>query len=161
MPPVGSSTNYPTESYGTKNNGAGFITPYKVNSGVQRGTQIIANTDGSKILLGKIPNTNSFGIAFYDANGNLLSTQIGATSSDYDATGHKRVDNGLLPTGEYGTAYYDSAGNMIQKIVGGTTFIYDPSNNYTNIVQTGLLPDGSGGITSADPGTNVDDLYTA
>lgn len=155
------SNTYPTVSYGSAgSNSAGFTQPYKQNSGVTRGTQIIANTDGSKVTLGKIANTNSFGIAFYDPNGNLLSTMVGATTTEYDASGNMRVANGLLSTGEYGTAYYDTSGNLIQKIVGGTTSYYDPVNGNVNVMIEGKKPDATYGFAVAATGKNVADGYS-
>lgn len=109
--PGNTSTAYPKVSYGSADrNSAGFGQPYKQNSGVTRGSQIIANTDGSKVILGKIPNTNDFGIAFYDPLGNLISTQIGPTITEYDGQGNKRSVNGPVAGGGYGTIYYDSNG---------------------------------------------------
>lgn len=154
------TTSYPTESFGTTNNSANFTAPYKQNTGVTRGTQTIVNTDGSKVTLGKIPGQNAFGIAFYDSNGNLLSTLIGATNTDYDGSGNKRVVNGLLSTNEYGTAYYDTAGNLIQKIVAGTTYYYDIVNGNVNVMIEGKKPDGTYGFAVAAKGKNVADGYS-
>jgi hypothetical protein len=168
MDTINSNTSYPTESYGLNNttsssansNSAGFLQPYKLQGGVTRSAQIIVNTDGSKMIIGKIPGLNAFGIAFYDSSGNLISTQAGATNTNYGTKGQKTVVTGLLFDGNYGTAYYDINGNLIQKIVGGTTFVYDPANNYTNITQSGLLPDGTGGFVAAKPGIAVSAIFS-
>lgn len=98
--------NYPKEFYeGTDNQSAGFITPYKLGSGVMRGTQIIQNNDGSKITLGNLPgNSTQYGIAFVDNNGNTIKTDTGATQTIYDGNNIPLILIGLLPDGSYGMA---------------------------------------------------------
>lgn len=120
-PTIGNATSYPTQSYGpnsSDNNSAGFVTPYKLNSGVMRGTQIIQNPDGSKTTIGQIGSSTDYGIALYDKNNNI-----------------------------------------IQKIVGATTYYYDAAHNFTNFLQIGTLPDGSGGLVVAKPGITVASLF--
>lgn len=60
---------------------------------------------------------------------------------------------------EYGFFSTDDSGNVIMKIVNGTKYVYNPSDDYVNVTQDGLLPDGSGGFVAAKPGINVADLY--
>lgn len=95
---------YPKQFYeGRDDQSAGFVTPYKLGSGVMRGTQIIQNSDGSKITLGNLPgNSTQYGIAFIDNNGNTIKTDTGATQTIYDASGIPLILIGLLPNGSYG-----------------------------------------------------------
>lgn len=90
---------------GEGNNSAGFVTPYKLGSGVMRGTQIIQNSDSSKITLGQLPdNSQQFGIAFIDSSGRTIKTDTGVTQTVYDASGIPTVLIGKLPDGSYGIA---------------------------------------------------------
>ena len=156
---VGGDTSYPTESTSNNTGSAAPLQPYQLGSGVMRGTQIIQNGDGSYVLIGNIPGTTDFGIGFYDTNGKLISKLVGSTRSVYNSSGQIQIVDGLLSTGEYGTAYYDTNGKIVQKIVAGTRYIYDPSNGYNNIMQDGILPDGSGGWVVATPGNTVQEIY--
>lgn len=100
------NTKYPKQfREGDGNNSAGFVTPYKLGSGVMRGIQIILNTDGSKITLGNLPgNSQEFGIAFIDPSGNTIKTDTGATQTVYNAAGIPVLLIGKLPDGSYGIA---------------------------------------------------------
>lgn len=129
--------DYPKQFYeGSSNNSAGFVTPYKLGSGVMRGTQIIANTDGSKVILGLLPKNQGFGIAFTDTTGNIIST---VTSNTY--------------------SFYDTSGNLVSQITGPTQYIYDLTTN-KNILQMGKLPDGTFGLAIAKSGFNVSDAFS-
>lgn len=112
------NTNYPKQFHeGSNNNTAGFVTPYKLGSGVMRGTQIIANTDGSKVILGTLPNSGDFGIAFVDTNGNIIHKIVGATTYIYDATtGKNIIQEGKLPNGTYGLAVAKAGFNVADAI---------------------------------------------
>lgn len=105
---------YPAQFFeGQIDQSAGFIQPYKVGSGVMRGTQIIANTDGSRVILGVLPDSTDFGIAFLDPNGNLINKIIGPTQYVYDLlTGKNIIQIGKLPDGTYGMAVAKSGYNV-------------------------------------------------
>lgn len=68
---------------------------------------------------------------------------------------------GIIPdtNGEFGIAFFDESGNLIQKIVRGTTSVYNPADDYKNVTQSGLLPDGSGGFVVANEGSEVEDVF--
>lgn len=79
--------------------------PDNILSGVNRGTSTWVSTDGSKMLIGNLPN-NEFGIAFYDPQGNLITKYVGPTRFIYDPV-HSNVNvmqDGKLPDSTYGVA---------------------------------------------------------
>lgn len=76
----------------------------------------VTNTDGSKIGMGKIPNSTDFG--FFSLN---------------------------------------AAGQLIMKIVNGTWYVYRP--DATNVMQSGILPDGTAGWAVASTGEQVADGF--
>lgn len=94
---------------------ANRVAPRQVASGVQRGTQIIMNTDGSYITLGLIPNSNNqFGIAFFTASGTLVSKNTATTQYFYDeTTGKNIIQIGKLPDNTYGYVVA-TTGNDVQ-----------------------------------------------
>lgn len=73
------------------NEGPGFIIPYKVNSGVTRGTQIFAGT----IQINN-PSTNQQVLSLSGSDGNFVATET--------STGLRRVLIGTLPDGTVGIA---------------------------------------------------------
>jgi hypothetical protein len=106
------------------------------------------------------------------STGTTRGTQnVGYGSAKIDGTNNRitvggqdggSVGMGSIPgsaTNENGFFSLDAQGKLIMKIVGGTKYVYDPSNDYKNITQDGLLPDGTGGFVAAKPGVNVDDLF--
>lgn len=129
--------------------------PRQISTGTMRGTQnvgygtakidgsnnriTVGAPDGSTVGLGSIPNstTNEFGFFTVNGAGNVTYKVVGGI--------------------QY---FYDDAGNLIQKIMAGTTYVYDPVNNDVNVMQEGLLPDGTYGWAVAAPGKNVADGYS-
>lgn len=93
--------------------------PREVTSGVTRGTQTIMNTDGSYVTLGLIPNGGTdFGIAFFDAKGNIISKSTGVTDYKYDKiTGRNYYQNGLLPDGSYGEVITKAPYNVADAVI--------------------------------------------
>lgn len=79
--------------------------PDNTLSGVSRGTQTFISTDGSKMLIGNLPN-NEFGIAFYNPQGILVTKYVGPTRFIYNpADSNVNVlQDGKLPNGTYGLA---------------------------------------------------------
>lgn len=82
------------------------VTPQQVATGTTRGTQTYANTDGSYMTLGLIPDGGTdFGIAFFDPDGTLISKVTSVTQYVYDKTTGKNIMQiGKLPDGSYGWA---------------------------------------------------------
>ena len=121
---VKNEPKYPTRTFdGQVDQSYGFTDARKLQTGTLRGSQVIANTDGSKIILGKIPGTNDFGIAFYDATVVLISAFTGVELTFYHSsknetltlngttlsvndvvTGENRMQIGKLPDSTYGWA---------------------------------------------------------
>lgn len=80
------------------------VHPRQVATGVTRGTWRISNSDGSYITIGVIPETNDeFGIAFFNAEGTLISKNLGVSQTIYSSTGNELVkidDTGYLLSDE-------------------------------------------------------------
>lgn len=105
QPTVGGGSGYPVEMSNLGNPGSAPQLPYTIGSGVERGTKIWANPDGSQTLIGQIPNTNTYGIALLDPNGRTIETIIGGVTTINDlSTGNPipRIISGPLPDGTYG-----------------------------------------------------------
>jgi len=104
------------------------VQPRQLGSGVLRGTQRIVNTDGSYITLGVIPDTNGeFGIAFFDANANLISKDQGAAKYQYDDSGDQVSVSGELSDGDYGLQFSD--GTVTTTIKAGSFKQNDGTND--------------------------------
>ncbi len=54
-----------------------------------------------RVYLGLLPD-GSYGIAYLNASGKVITTNNGATEFKYDASGINYQQNGLLPDGSYG-----------------------------------------------------------
>lgn len=94
------------------------IQPRQVGTGVMRGTQRIVNTDGSYITLGEVPDdSGDFGIAFFNADDELVSKDTGATEYVYDLnTGKNIVQFKKLPDGTFGLAIAKSGYDISEAI---------------------------------------------
>src|SRR5271165_4952009 len=53
----------------------------------------------------------------------------------------------------------DSSGNVLFELDAQTWFWFDPNNGFVNVMQVGLLPDGSYGWAVATPGHNVSESF--
>ena len=114
------SNTYPTIPDQSVEAIADRVQPRQMPSGVMRGTQRIVNTDGSYITMGEIPdNSGQFGIAYWDANGNLIQKDNGVTTYKYDANGRNYYQNGLLPNGTYNEAIAKSPYSVADAITAG------------------------------------------
>lgn len=142
---IAPSADYPRVFYdGQGDDSAGFVTPYKVNSGSLRGTQTVGHgstqidSANNRIVLGNI---------ILDGNSGTITT----TNSDGSSVGM-----GLIPgtVAEFGFFATDANGSLVWKRVGPTGFTYDLINA-KNILQDGKLPDGTYGWVSAVSGKNV------
>jgi hypothetical protein len=101
------------------------ITPRQVSSGVERGTKIIMNVDGSYIEMGALSDgSGDFGIAFYDAQGRIVSKMVGPDANstgktDYyydETTGRNYMQIGRLPDGSYNIAITQAPYNISDAI---------------------------------------------
>lgn len=113
------------------------VLPRQLSTGSTRGTQTVG-----------------YGTTKIDGTNNTIT--IGASDGS-------TIGMGAIPgstTGEFGFFSLDANGKLIMKIVNGTKYVFDPSNNYVNITQDGLLPDGSGGFVSAKPGIDVSEAFS-
>lgn len=141
-------------------------TPYKPNTtsklitpGANKQGQL-SSSDLSRIL----PRQLSSGSTRGTQTVGYGNTKIDGTNNTITIAGPDGsvVGMGAIPgstTNEYGFFTLDTGGNLILKIVGGTIYVYDPANDYVNVEQNGLLPDGSGGLAVAKPGENVADAF--
>jgi hypothetical protein len=131
------------------------VLPRQLSTGSTRGTQTVGygtakldgsnnritvgTPDGGTIGMGSIPGsaTNEYGFFTLNSSGNVTYSVVGGV--------------------QY---FYDDDGNLIQKVDAGTTYVYNPADSYNNVMQSGLLPDGSGGLAVAKTGYNVSDAIT-
>lgn len=112
------------------------VLPRQVSTGLMKGTQSVGG-----------------GGTLIDSANNRIT--IGAP--DGSTIGMGAIPD-TLPE-EYGFFSLDSNGKLIMKIVNGTKYVYNPSDDYLNVTQDGLLPDGSGGFVVAKEGYNVSDAF--
>lgn len=127
---------YPLQSFdGQEDQRYGFISAFKLQTGNTRGTQTVG-----------------YGGAKIDGANNRITITDPATG--------QTMGFGVIPgtTNEFGFFSLDSSGNLITKIVNGTTYVYKP-NNQENFLQSGILPDGSGGFIITKDGTEVADVF--
>jgi len=90
------------------------IRPRQMGTGAMRGQQTILNADGTKIVLGLIPDTiDEYGITFLDENGKeaLRITGVTMFMNDPDE-GTNRLQIGKLPDGTYDVAISDTGENV-------------------------------------------------
>lgn len=113
------------------------VLPRQLSTGSTRGTQTVG-----------------YGNTKIDGTNNTITIAAPDGSS---------IGMGAIPgstTGEYGFFSLDASGKLIMKIVNGTWYTYNPQDQYNNVMQGGLLPDGSGGWAVAAAGYNVSDGIT-
>lgn len=110
------------------------ILPRQISSGSTRGTQIVG-----------------YGNTLIDGTNNRIT--IG--TPDGGTIGFGAIPGSL--TNEFGFFSEDSAGNLIMKIVNGTWYVFRSDD--TNVMQSGILPDGTAGWAVAAPGYEVADGF--
>lgn len=156
------SEAYPRQSTVINGAPAGFMLPYKLGSGVMRGTQIFASKSNSKITIGAIPATTTFGIQL-QASSNKASITLDADSNAFYVTAAdgSKIGMGEIPdgSGDFGFFSLDSSGFLLYKIVGSTQYWYDKIYN-KNIGQAGLLPDGNYAWIFVPPSHDVKDAFS-
>ncbi len=131
-----SSGRFPKQIYDDRENQSyGFNDARKLQTGNTRGTQTVG-----------------YGGAKIDGANNRITITDPATG--------QIMGFGIIPntTNEFGFFSLDSSGNLITKIVNGTTYVYKP-NNQENFLQSGILPDGTGGFIITKDGTEVADVF--
>lgn len=111
------------------------LLPRQVSTGSTRGTQRVG-----------------YGNTLIDGSNNRIT--IG--TPDGGTIGFGSIPN--TTTNEFGFFSTDSDGDLIMKIVDGTFYTYDKETGL-NTVQVGTLPNGVGGIASANDGFNVTDGF--
>ena len=79
------------------------------------------------------------------------------TTTYYTAAG--TLEFGTLTDGTLGLSSADSSGFVLFEMNGSTWYWYD-KNTGKNVMQVGLLPDGTYGWAVATPGNNVSDAYS-
>jgi hypothetical protein len=149
------------------------ILPRQQSTGVLRGTQSVGYGDtkidasNNRIVLGSSAGTGNVGSIVLDGNTSSIvvsnnitidgvSDAIIVTHTDGSKVGMGKIPN----SNDFGFFSIDKLGNLIMKIVDGTTYVYNPKDNFVNVTQSGLLPDGSGGFVVANPGKNVSNAYS-
>lgn len=85
--------------------------------------------------------------------GQLATNQYGISVPTSNGT----INFGVLPDGNLGMNTVSANGQVLFEIVGATWYWYDADGN--NIMQVGLLPDGSYGWAVATTGNTVADAY--
>lgn len=134
----------------TDEQSSNFVTPYKIGSGTQRGTQGVGfsgpkiDSANNRITLGGIVldgNSNSIIVNQPDGSINGLGLIPGST------------------TGETGFYAVDATGHLVWKNVIGTQYYYNPADSYNNSIRIGAAPvDSRTGIWVGKIGQNVTSL---
>lgn len=90
------------------------LRPRQIGTGAMRGQQTILNADGTKIVLGLIPDTiDDYGITFLDTQGREALRITGTTLFMNDPEeGTNRLQIGELPDGTYDVAISDTGENV-------------------------------------------------
>lgn len=127
-----------------------YLYPRQVGTGSTRGTQTIGvgniNIDGSNDQITITSTSNSSVLALGVLSNTAIQTGV-ATSSLSTAT------NG------FGMSIADSTGYILFELNGETWLWYDKTTG-KNVMQVGLLPDGSYGWAVAAKGFNVSDGFS-
>ena len=115
----------------------------------------------SSFQIGNFDDDSSNGARIYDTSGVLVSQfgqQADKTTSlkFYNSNGNLTFGQNL--DGTYGMQTLDPSGNLLFSMSGQTWKWYDVTTK-KNVMQVGLLPDGTYGMVIAKPGVNVADLY--
>lgn len=121
---------------GQEDQSYGFNPARKLQTGNTRGVQTVG-----------------FGGARIDgANNRIIIT---------DPTSNQTMGFGIIPNtlNEFGFFSLDANGKLITKIVNGTTYVYKPDTQQ-NFLQSGILPDGSGGFIITKDGTEVGSVFS-
>lgn len=140
--------------YTPKKSGYSIVTPGNNRAVDLSGSDLSRNLP-RQISTGSTRGTQTVGYGNTKIDGTNNTITIGAPDGS-------TIGMGAIPgstTNEFGFFSLDTNDKLIMKIVNGTKFVYNPQDNYVNITQDGLLPDGSGGFVAAKPGINVADLY--
>ncbi len=115
------------------------------------------------LKLGNIGSAGSptYGMNIYDSNGNITMTLGELGSSAYGMSvpsTNGTINFGLLSNGNLGMQAQDTSGYVLFEMDGQTWYWYDKTTG-KNVMQVGLLPDGTYGWAVAASGYNVADGF--
>lgn len=127
----------------------------KDSSIVLNNGSIVVDAEGnenSAVKIDGLTSTINIGttIALDGKTGSVTSTDSTGAKQGMGPMPNNSSENGFFST--------DYRGNLIFKIVGATFYVYDITNG-TNVMQFGLLPDGTYGWAVAQTGKNVADGF--
>lgn len=173
--PKGSTSQIVSQSYlsntGIPSSSTDYILPRQVGTGSTRGTQTIGvgniNIDGSndQITLGQNSISSSSTASIVIGAQSSTTSQNGVATSSIASSnqgfGFSVTDVngtiltlGVLNDGTLGLNIVDNSNFQLFKLNGSTWYWYDKTHN-TNVMQVGLLPDGTYGWAVAATGNNV------
>lgn len=117
---------------------------------------LTGNLRGTQNITGSITITDS-----NSGSKNIVIDGIGDAITVTNPADGSKVGMGIIPDGSNNFGFFslDKNGKLIMKIINGTKYVYDPANQYVNVTQDGLLPDGAGGFVAAKPGTDVSSAF--
>lgn len=142
-------TKNPIAVYNDDGGSAGFVTPYKLATGIMRGTQGVGNS-GPQI--DSANNRITVGNIVLDGDTNTITT----TNDDGSTNGIGLIPGSLTEHGFFAT---DTAGNVVWKQVGPTGTIHDVTND-KGVILDGKLPDGTYGSVMAKTGVEVTGVFS-
>lgn len=149
------------------------VLPRQLSTGTLRGTQnvgsgggVLIDSSNDRIVLGTSGQTGSGAVGSIILDGansaitvsnNISIDGVGDAITVTNTDGSK-IGMGKIPnSADFGFFSLDSAGNLVMKIVNGTWYVYRP--DATNMMQSGILPDGTAGWAVASTGNQVADGF--
>ncbi len=124
-------------------------------------TETWRNDKGDLSLRLGVINNNAYGMNVYNSKGDVSLTlgQLGNSSYGMSVpASNGTIYFGLLSDGNLGIQVQDTTGYVLFEMTGQTWFWYDKATS-TNVMQVGLLPDGTYGWAVAASGYNVSDGF--
>jgi hypothetical protein len=125
------------------------------------GTLTYYGPNGPVTQFGLFADNTTYGQRILDASGKLVA-QFGHQSDNtyalrfFDSSGNVVSQFGRQVDGSTSLKFFDTSGYTIYSLTGSTAYWYDKSTG-KNIMQIGLLPDGTYGVAVAKVGYNVSD----
>lgn len=119
------------------------------------GMDVFNGSGGLSLTLGQI--SSGYGMDVFNGSGGIATTLGELGSSSYGMSvpaSNGTIYFGLLSDGNLGIQVQDTTGYILFEMTGQTWFWYDKTTS-TNVMQVGLLPDGTYGMAVAKPGQNV------
>lgn len=140
-------------TYNPKNTGKTYRTPGQ-GSAARLGGSDLSRVLPRQISTGSTRGTQTVGYGNTKIDGSNNRITIG--TPDGGTLGFGSIPGST--TDEFGFFSTDSDGNLIMKIVDGTWYVYRPEDD-TNVMQSGILPDGEAGWAVAADGYEVADGF--